>query len=134
MTSSDQDDLIQSTIDANVLAARLWFQDVIALANAGDANAIYLVELNKDKDGARTLWELITNINHAIASCGFDLHADDAKNATALRTITRKHPAARWVVEQHRKDMPLEEVNPALAEDDAALARAKARLDLWFSP
>ena len=133
MTSQDQDELIQATIDANVLAARLWFQDVSALANAGDANALYLVDLNKSDEGQRTLWNLITNINHAISSCAFDLPADDAGTSASLRAIAKKHPAAKWVVEQHRKDMPLEEVNPALRDDEPALARANARLDLWFS-
>ena len=133
MTSQDQDDLIQSTIDANTLAARLWFQDVSILAQSGNEDAQALVELNKTEEGQRTLWTLITNINHAISSVAFDLPANDAASTVSLRAITKRHPQARWVIDQHRQDMPLEEVNPALAEDEAALAKANARLDVWFS-
>lgn len=133
MTSQDQDELIQATIDANTLAARLWFQDISILAQSGDATAQYLVDLNQTQEGQRTLWTLITNINHAVSSCAFELHADDTGSAASLRAITKKHPAARWVLEQHRKDMPLDEVNPSLLDDHTALARANTRLDLWFS-
>ena len=133
MTYQDQDDLIQATIDANTLAARLWFQEVSVLAQAGDGSAQAIVELNKIEDGQRSLWTLITNINHALSSTAFDLLAHDDASRATLRALVKAYPQTRWVIDQHRKNVPLEEVNPALAEDPAALEKAAARLDKWFS-
>lgn len=128
--TADQDDgLVQSVIDANTLAARLWFQDVKMFAAQGNPSASAIVDLNKTEEGQEVLWHLITNINHAISSCGYELPADDAKSSSQLRAIAQKHPEARWVIEQQIKNIPLSEINPEL--DKGALLRANERLMAW---
>lgn len=134
MTSTlpdQEDDLVQSVLDANTLAARLWFQDVKMFAAQGNSSASAIVDLNKTEEGQKTLWHLITNINHAISSCGYQLPADDAKSSSQLREIAQKHPEARWVIEQQIKNIPLSEINPEL--DKRALSKANERLLAWCS-
>ena len=132
MSSLAQNEIVQTLIDNNTQAAQQWLEDARLGAQAGDEDARALVALTETDEGKRALWAATCHIDLAIASCAFELpHEEDGNSNGALAELVRAHPPIRWLIEQHRVEFPLDDVNEDL--HGQALADANARLVRWFA-
>jgi len=133
MLLSNYEETVLSLVNANKDFIKIWLKEMQELAREGNSFAKDLVEMESTQEGQKKIWELISRINQALASCAFEVPADDAEDKLLLSAVVDSTPHAHWVIERHYNEMSLQEINPLLGKNNKnKIVDAEKRLKAWL--